>query len=216
MTVLEQMGKLTIVASRDASAAPKFGRKPVRHYHYRCRFAGWVLGSHASLACYNKKPTVLQHFATSYTTFACAGGAEQKAEFIRASKHHQRRTTRRLMMARMTTVSRKVKTVEAEMTAESAVFSATHMLACALDAQCFAMPSPSPFNPHLSCCICTIRAVVTFSLHLPCRFCSWTMASCRYLCMARSLYGVHAVLFTVGSIIQLTSNCCFSKVLIKL
>ena len=37
--------------------------------------------------------------------------------------------------------------------------------------------------------------------------CSWTMASCRYLC------GVHAVLFAVGSIILLPSNCCFSLVL---
>lgn len=57
--VLEQMGKLAIVASGDASAASKFGRQPVRHYHYRCRFAGWVLGSHAcmqlvSITCFDE------------------------------------------------------------------------------------------------------------------------------------------------------------------
>ena len=37
--------------------------------------------------------------------------------------------------------------------------------------------------------------------------CSWTKASSRYLC------GVHAVLFAVGSIILLLSNCCFSLAL---
>ena len=165
----------------------------------------------ASLASYNNKPTLLQHFASSYITFVSAGAQK------RGLKHHQTRTTRRLMisMARIPTVSRKVKTVEAEMTTESTVFTAAHMLACALDAQCFAMPSLSPFNPYLmiSCCICTIRAVVRCSLHLPCCFCLWTMASSRPVCMARSLYGLHAVLFAVESNIQLTSNCCFSKVL---
>ena len=118
-------------------------------------------------------------------------------------------------MARMTIMSR--KTIVAEMTAESAVFTAAHKIACALDAQCFTMPSLSPVNPYLNCCICTIKAVVTCSLHLPCCFCLWTMASFRYLCMARSLSGhqqcVHAVLLAVRSTILLTSNCCFSKVL---
>ena len=118
----------------------------------------------ASLACLKRCPlyyNILQHLVSRLSL----QGAQK-----RGLKHHQRRTTKRLMMARKTIVRRTVKTVEAEMTTESTVFTATHMLACALDAQCFAMPSLSPFNPYLSCCICTITAVVTCSLHLPCCF----------------------------------------------
>ena len=118
----------------------------------------------ASLACLPRSPlesNILQHLISRLSL--------QEVQ-KRGLKHHQRMTIKRLMMARI--VSRKVKTVEAEMATESAVFTATYvyMLACALDAQCFAMPSLSPFNPYLSCCICTIRAVVTCSLHLPCCF----------------------------------------------
>ena len=118
----------------------------------------------ASLACLTRSPlhsNILQHVISRLSL----QGVQK-----RGLKHHQRRTIKRLMMARMAIVSRKVKTVEAEMTTDCAVFTATHMLACALDAQCFAMPSLSPFNPYLSCCIRTIRAVVTCSLHLPCCF----------------------------------------------
>lgn len=74
-------------------------------------------------------------------------------------------------MARMTIVSRKVKTVEAEMTTESAVFTTTHMLACAVDAPmlCDAKPitiQPVPQLLHMHNQSSNMHNIC--SLHLPC------------------------------------------------
>ena len=120
----------------------------------------------ASAACLHKKPTL-------YHVCLCRG-AQEEAEASSEEDNQEAADGEN-------DNSEQVKTVEVEMTTESAVFMATHMLACALDAQCFAMPSLSPFNPYLSCCICTISSSYMFTASAM-LLCSWTTATSRYLC----------------------------------